>query len=168
MRTGTLNARQTMLLAANIRWLQQARELVQQLGDAIYAESPLHLEPHKVGGHVRHILEFYECFLDGLSSSHIDYDARRRDRAVATSRHAALERIATIIRRLESEALLHTDAVIWVRMEDSVERELAEPFLTSSIGRELQTLSSHTIHHFALIAVTLRAHGLAVDTEFGM
>ena len=30
------------------------------------------------------------------------------------------------------------------------------------------TLSSHTIHHFALIAMALRAHGVAVEAGFGM
>jgi hypothetical protein len=41
-------------------------------------------------------------------------------------------------------------------------------YLISSIGRELQALSSHTIHHFALIAITLRLHGFDVDQDFGM
>jgi hypothetical protein len=40
--------------------------------------------------------------------------------------------------------------------------------MISSTGRELQTLSSHTIHHFALIAMTLRVLGHKVDRDFGM
>jgi hypothetical protein len=40
--------------------------------------------------------------------------------------------------------------------------------MPSSISRELQVLSSHTIHHFALIAMTLRMHGVELDAEFGM
>ena len=32
-----------------------------------------------VGEHVRHCIEFYECFLAGLAPGHVDYDARRRD-----------------------------------------------------------------------------------------
>ena len=36
------------------------------------------------------------------------------------------------------------------------------------ISRELQVLSSHTVHHFALIAVTLRMHGVEMDPDFGM
>ena len=43
-----------------------------------------------------------------------------------------------------------------------------EPFLISSVGRELQVLSSHTIHHFALMAMTLRVLGVPVDPDFGM
>jgi hypothetical protein len=53
-------------------------------------------------------------------------------------------------------------------MEDATDTGLADPFLMSSVGRELQTLSSHTIHHFALIGMTLLAHGVAVDPDFGM
>ena len=53
-------------------------------------------------------------------------------------------------------------------MEDSGGYELGDPFLMSSVGRELLTLSTHTIHHFALIAITLRAHGVAVDPDFGV
>jgi hypothetical protein len=40
--------------------------------------------------------------------------------------------------------------------------------MESSISRELQVLSSHTIHHFALIAITLRMHGVEMDPDFGM
>ena len=40
--------------------------------------------------------------------------------------------------------------------------------MESSISRELQVLSSHTVHHFALIAMTLRMHGVEIDSDFGM
>jgi len=40
--------------------------------------------------------------------------------------------------------------------------------MESSVSRELQVLSSHTIHHFALIAMTLRLHGVEMDPDFGM
>ena len=53
-------------------------------------------------------------------------------------------------------------------MEDADAMQVQDRFLTSSIGRELQILSSHTIHHFALIAMTLRAMGYHVDRDFGM
>ena len=164
---GSLFERQKMMLAANIRWLRQAQHLLEQISDSAYSDSPERLAPHRVGGHMRHILEFYECFLEGLDRRHIDYDARRRDPALETSRRVALGRIADLIRALETEPALRGDAVVWVRMEDA-DQDMGEPFLTSSIGRELQTLSSHTIHHFALIAITLRVLGYSVARDFGM
>ena len=53
-------------------------------------------------------------------------------------------------------------------MEDADPRDFDNSFMESSISRELQVLSSHTIHHFAMIAMTLRFHGIEIDPEFGM
>ncbi len=165
---GSVSERQRLLVEANVLWLRQAEEVLDQISDNTYVASPPVLAPHRVGGHMRHILEFYECFLDGLSSSHVDYDARKRDVTVETSRRAALTRIGAIIDALQSKPVLCSDSVIWVRMEDSVQLRVEESFMVSSIGRELQTLSSHTIHHFALIAMTLRLLGYEVDRDFGV
>jgi hypothetical protein len=53
-------------------------------------------------------------------------------------------------------------------MEDAEASDVRECFMESSISRELQVLSSHTVHHFALIAMTLRMHGVEMDADFGM
>ena len=53
-------------------------------------------------------------------------------------------------------------------MEDAAASGISECFMDSSISRELQVLSSHTVHHFALIAMTLRMHGVELDSDFGM
>jgi uncharacterized damage-inducible protein DinB len=166
--TAELNKRQNLLIETNIIWLRQARELLEQIPDSAYTASPASIAPHRVGGHLRHILEFYECFLEGLDSSHIDYDARRRDLAIETNRRTALAKIDSIIHALRIERMLLADGIIWVRMEDAGALAVAEAFMISSTGRELQALSSHTIHHFALIAMTLRALGYEVDRDFGM
>ncbi len=160
--------RQEYLITANIGWLRQAEALLDRISDAVYTAMPAGLGPQKAAGHLRHILEFYECFLAGLADSHIDYDARKRDLSVETSRHAAQLRIRALIHALRNEPALRTDCVVWIRVEDAAECRVLEPFLVSSVGRELQVLSSHTIHHFALMATTLRALGVAVDPDFGV
>ena len=151
----------TALVQTNVRWLAQAIALVHDLDDNTFRSSPADLPPHRVSGHLRHIIEFYECFLEGLCAGHIDYDARRRDSTVERSASAAVARLQRIIELLES---LGADKPVLVRMEDADENSL----LQSSLNRELQVLSSHTIHHFALIAVTLRAFGIAVPEDFGV
>lgn len=156
------------LINTNIDWLRQALSLVQRLDDDSFVSSPRGLAPHRVGSHLRHVLEFYECFLDGVESAHIDYDARKRDESVETNRRHAAERIRSVLRRLEEDPLIRKDSIVFVRLENAEEANLQDPYLFSSVSRELQALSSHTIHHFALIAVTLRAHGLEADPEFGM
>ncbi len=150
------------LISTNIRWLRQALRLLERLDDTAYANSPRGLAPHRAGAHLRHIVEFYQCFLDGLESSHIDYDARRRSLAIEQNREAAASAIRAIIRTLETSRDLRSERIVWVRVEDG------EGYVESSVSRELQALSSHTIHHFALIAVTLRLHGVEIDPDFGM
>ena len=160
--------RQQTLVERNVTWLSQAAGLLERIEHHEFTESPPDLAPHRVAGHLRHILEFYECFLDGLEWSHIDYDARRRDASIERSQAAAIQRIESIIERLRGAPQLRGDSVIWVRMEDVDADCPADPFTTSSVSRELQVLSSHTIHHFALIGMTLRAHGVVLDEDFGV
>jgi hypothetical protein len=159
---------QSALVEMNTRWLRQALDVLGRLDQSRFATSPKGLAPHRVSSHMRHIIEFYECFLDGLEPTHIDYDARRRDLALESSIAVAADRICRIIARLESDPALQYDGVLFVRMEDAASFDLRDPFLMSSVARELMTLSSHTIHHFALIAMTLHAHGIAVDPDFGV
>jgi uncharacterized damage-inducible protein DinB len=160
--------RQHLLVQSNIQWLRQALRLLTVLTDENYCNSPAGFSPHRIGGHLRHILEFYECFLDGLSSGHIDYEARKRNPLIENSRTVAMESAAALIDRLQSDELPGVDWIVWVRMEDSDHQKLEDRFLTSSLARELQVLSSHTVHHFALIAMTLTALGIPVDPDFGV
>jgi hypothetical protein len=157
---GNLQNRQTALIQTNVAWLRQALALIERASHEVFTAS--------VGSHLRHVLEFYECFLDGVESSHIDYDARKRDESVERNRFVAADRIRSIIQRLETAPALRGDSTVFVRMEDAEAGRFQDPFLCSSVSRELQVLSSHTIHHFALIALTLKFHGIDVDQEFGV
>jgi hypothetical protein len=164
--TSSLTPRQSALIATNIRWLRQALRLLERLDDSVYSSTAPGFAPHRAGAHLRHILEFYQCFLDGLEGSRIDYDMRRRDESIERSRHTAAIAIRTIIRALATRA--EQERIVWVRMEDADSVGVRDTFMESSISRELQALSSHTVHHFALIAMTLRAHGVQMDPDFGM
>ena len=70
------------LTATNIGLLQQALSLVRRMEDAKFSASPKGLEPHRVGSHLRHVLEFYDCFLAvdpnfGMSPSTLRFQAAR-------------------------------------------------------------------------------------------
>lgn len=152
------------LVAMNLRWLDQAERLLRSLGDVEYTVAA---GEHRAGSHMRHILEFYECFLEGCLIGHIDYDARRRDIQLETEREAALQRVAQTRARLAAL----TDAVdrlLQVRMEDAPAELGLQAFLDSSMARELQLLSSHTVHHFAILATGLRLLGIEVEPDFGV
>jgi len=155
------------LVGSNVHLLVQAMSLAERIDDDLYRRraGPA---GHRVGAHMRHIIEFYECFFDGLESNHVDYDARKRDESLENNPRAAAGKIRSIIQRLERDPALRSKAVIWVRMEDAEADAVSDPYLASSPGRELQVLRSHTIHHFALIAVALEAQGVPVEPDFGV
>ncbi len=153
------------LIAINVAWLRQALELLDTISDDVFRTPPPNMAPHRVSSHLRHILEFYECFLYGAGVGVVDYDARRRDEAVERCRQHAAARARLVLRGLESLPWPGSHPVC-VRMEDAAAGE-GSPLLHSSVARELQALSSHTIHHFALIAVTLRGHGIDMHPDFG-
>lgn len=166
--TPAARSRLSALIEMNVRWLCQALRLLKNVDDAAFSMTPAGFAPHRAGGHLRHILEFYQCFLEGLESSHIDYDARRHDKAIERSRDAACDAIQRTIRALETRSDLREERTIKVAMEDAEANSVRDRFMDSTISREMQVLSSHTIHHFALIAMTLRMHGVAVEQDFGM
>src|ERR1043165_2184440 len=125
-----------VLIETNIRWLYQALAFLDRIDDAAFATSPVGMEPHRAGAHLRHIIEFYQAFLEGAGVYHIDYDARRRDPKIERSPKAAADALRTIVHELSSCPALRFDAIVWVRMEDAPAVGIFEPYMESSIDRE--------------------------------
>lgn len=142
--------------------LEQGIHLLAEMEDGAYTARIAELGNSSIGGHMRHILEFYECFLEGSETLHVDYDARRRDSVVETNRVAALDRARAVAAALRCGGMREEDGVIWVRGEEDA------VFRMSSLAREMQMLASHTTHHYALVAVAARILGLRLDPCFGV
>lgn len=137
----------------NTGWLDQAATLLDNLDDSVYVAA--------AGGQMRHVLEFYECFLDGLPDGLVDYDARRRDALVQSSRSVARARTRLMSERLREIPASGRDLYLLVRADGAE--------ASSTMTRELLALSSHTVHHFAILALTLRAAGFdRLDPHFGV
>lgn len=65
---------------------------MERIDDAAFATSPACMEPHRAGAHLRHVVEFYQAFLEGARCCYIDYDARRRNVEIERSRAADIDR----------------------------------------------------------------------------
>lgn len=148
------------LAAANVHLLEQASRLIGSLEDPTFRGA--------IGPQVRHCLDFYVAFLAGKDAGRVDYDARERDPLVESSRRIARERIAAIASALERIDAEDAAAALLVRAEAGSLPAGSPEWSPSSLGRELQFLLSHTVHHLALIAEMLRARGRRVDDELGV
>lgn len=168
MRTNSLLAHQ------NAVFLGQAIELLDALPAGLYAARPAHFDRGGVGVHLRHVLDHYDAFLDGIESGRIDYDARERDPVTESDIEVARSRLCSTIARMSAVSSRPEIAANAPARAIEVAMDLGEPAQgnavssASSIARELQYLVAHTVHHFALMAVALRLAGHEPGPDFGV
>jgi uncharacterized damage-inducible protein DinB len=145
--------------------LEQGIALLRRLPAAQYAAPCASCFNSSIGGHIRHNYDHFACFLDGLPRGEVDYDARARDLRVETDpAHAALQLAATAraLGELDSAALV-SDLRVTADGGSG-----ARAWTRSTPARELQFLVSHTIHHYAMIAVICHGLSVALDPAFGV
>lgn len=156
------------LLNENISLLGQARYLLQNLDDTLYTQEHS-TAASSVAKHFRHVFNHYEALLKATGGK-IDYETRERGTAVETDRLTAIakansliEALPGLLTQLNTSNTLRVERVI--RLADG-KLEAAE--YTSSLARELDFVHQHTVHHFAVIALIVAQHTVALPPDFGM
>jgi len=152
------------LIAANLSVLGQGAQLLSRLDDATYTRVVAPLFDYSVASHVRHCLDSYTSFLQGLESGLIDYDRRARDARIERDRHYAQSRIEATMADLQGRQEVKPDLSATTLQA----RQDSPHWTVTSLERELQFLLSHTVHHFALVALMLRTQGIEPGREFGV
>lgn len=139
--------------------LAQCRAIVELLGPSRFG---LPVARHaSVGAHMRHCLDHFDQFFAGLPHDEVDYDARVRRPDWENDAAVALDVIADFDAQLaalaeEAPALGHRSLRVWQSVASGADmRRVA----SSSVERELAFLSSHTIHHLALMRVLIDLAG---------
>ncbi len=150
-------------IAANLAVIEQGVALLARLDADTYAKRIPLCYNASVGGHLRHIIEHYQAFLRGLDDGEIDYEKRVRDPLVENDPVYAGALFESIAQRLEEAAPALANRTLHYCAETT------EGIATAtSVLRELEFLLSHTIHHYALVAVMARLQGHETDPEFGV
>jgi uncharacterized damage-inducible protein DinB len=155
------------LIANNcLHLLEQAIGLIERIDDYVYASTSPISPRGSIGGHLRHILDFYQSFLAGIESERINYNLRGRDALTELDRSHAVKRVSETIAALRSLPALDGEKPLLVSTEAGSEgRPL---WCVSSALRELDFLQSHTVHHYSLVAMLLRLHEIDPGEEFGV
>ena len=156
------------LVSENNQHLQQAIDIINQINDELFCNNENPFFQGGVGKHFRHILDFYDRFLEGWRDK-IDYDARQRDEGVETDRQKCIQKIEDTMTALNQCVAGIDDAErgLSVKNDEDENDRGADPFSRSTVGRELQFLKFHAVHHFAIIAIMLRIQGIAPPKDFG-
>ncbi|WPJ96369.1 DinB family protein [Coraliomargarita algicola] len=146
--------------------LRQQLLLLTELSEEAYcAPAQGHLSS-SVGKHIRHNLDHFESFFHGLDACQIDYENRSRQGQIESISEVAIAVLEDLIVQLQ--ALRTEDERELAVREESAAGANQRRWLKSSLGRELQFLLGHTVHHNALIAMIVDRHGLALPEGFGI
>jgi len=149
-------------ILANCAVLAQGIDALDHHGEAMFRE------PASAGPHFRHILDHYRCFLRGLPTGRIDYDERDRDPVLENDPAQARAALAAVSRELSELEPVARDHRILVHVATSADGDSPADWASSTVKRELLFLQSHTVHHFALIALLVRGAGIDLGEDFGV
>jgi uncharacterized damage-inducible protein DinB len=139
--------------------LMEQQELLLKLSDKQYQHQSELLSGASIGQHLRHVVEFYDCLLNGLSQEKINYEKRARSLELENNRKTAIKKISSIIEQLLSLGL---NSRLYLEIEDTI--------IATSVERELYYNLEHSIHHQALIKVGLKEQNIGnmVSADFGV
>ena len=145
--------------------MRQLACVVEDLSDAQYAQKPVGVVESSIGAHVRHCMDHVAALPGVLETGTLNYDARQRGTAIETSRSAALRLIADVERQLQRVTEGDLDRPILLSVTLAAGQDAVR--VSSSVGRELAYVVSHTIHHNALIGAMVRTLGGTLPERFG-
>ncbi|MEM7790135.1 MAG: DinB family protein [Verrucomicrobiota bacterium] len=146
--------------------LLQEHDLLTHLSDEQYAAPGQGYYKSSVGMHIRHNLDHFGAFFEGLSSGRIDYESRERNTLIEESTQTAQALINTYIEELQNFSL-EANSALYIREEDGAPLKEAS-WIESSCGRELQFLLGHSVHHHAIIAMMIVQNGFSLPAGFGV
>lgn len=129
--------------------LNQLQVVLHKLDDDSYGSSMEILSNSSLGGHVRHTLEFFDCWLQGVNTLQINYDERKRDHRLETERQYAIQKIKQLIGSFQAVSA-DENAILITQINPT--EDTAHSF-NSSTNRELWYTIEHAIHHFAIIKI---------------
>ncbi len=119
-----------------------------------------------VGPHLRHCLDHFTLLLEGWPTGEVDYDARERNERAERDPAVARDQLRGIARGLA--AIPAGDLEREVRVTQSAAPGRPPLASTSRLERELVFLSSHTIHHIAIMILAARAADVAIPADLAV
>lgn len=136
------------MFTTSIQTINELISLLKQLQEnEAYDRPVLSLGGATIGQHTRHIIELFQCLVDGYENGTVNYDYRKRDRLLETDSYRAIKALELIKEKLGQNTNRE--------LELKIELEGTLITLPSNYYREVYYNLEHCIHHEALIKVAL-------------
>lgn len=133
----------------------QVTDLLNLMTNEQYAMSLSTFNGSSVGQHVRHIIDFYLCLLNGVENANINYDKRERNPNVETDCLTAKSILEIIAQKVDN---LVVEQPLMVCSSFVADESVVLKSIPSSVGRELMYAYDHAIHHLAMVKIGMQIH----------
>jgi len=107
-----------------------------------------HLSNATIGQHVRHVIELFQCLINGYETAIVNYEARRRDQQIESDKMFAIDLLQAICGQINQ-----ADKALTLLVRFGEKLPVA---VDTNYRRELIYNLEHAIHHMALIRVGIQ------------
>ncbi len=130
--------------------LLQLSATLHQLSDTEYSASSSLLNNSSIGAHTRHIIELFQCLLNGYTTGTVNYDNRKRDKKIEVERLYAAELLTAIVDEIGKP----NKSLVLLGLFSTEDAD--ELIINTNFSREVLYNLEHTIHHMALIRIGIK------------
>jgi hypothetical protein len=146
--------------------LHELQSMIEHMDDETYAAPAPGRSSGGVGGHVRHSLDHVGALLSATRTRFCAYDRRARGTEVERFRRSALQQINDLEAGI---AILEHDILdLPIAVETQTDTQGTMVVTRSTVAREIVFVTSHIIHHNALVAHLLSSYGTHMGSRFGV
>ena len=144
--------------------LNRGVRLLNSISDNQFSDTSVAPYYSSIGGHIRHILDIFDCIFDGLETKQVNLAARKRNELAEINTTVALDYFDRILSKLKGLENTKLDQIIEVS-DDLGKGVIVQKY---TLGSALIQAHSHAIHHFASIGYIISQMGINLpDGDFG-
>jgi hypothetical protein len=155
------------MLNSQLEILAQGRAYLEGVSKSNYSQVITPNFISSAGAHMRHIIDHYQALMVGFYEQKIDYDFRLRGSDIESCPNAALDKISEIESWLTALTDDDFNQSLLLSSEVSIKSKNVQ-IVSTSLARELLFVSSHAVHHYAMISQISFAQKTALDQNFGL
>lgn len=144
--------------------LERGIKLLNSITNQQYSNTSIAPYYSSIGGHMRHILDVFDCLFEGLPNGLVDLSARKRNELVEIDTDEGVRYFNTIISKLQQ--LKSADLEQFILVSDDLGMGVVTQNYT--LGSLLIQAHSHATHHFASLGYIIAQLGIEIpDEDFG-
>lgn len=144
--------------------LERGIKLLNSISNQQYSDTSIAPYYSSIGGHIRHILDIFDCLFEGLPNGLVDLSARKRNELVEVDTEEGVKYFDAVISKLQQLKNVDFDQLILV----SDDLGLGVVNQKYTLGSLLIQAHSHATHHFASLGYIIAQLGIEIpDEDFG-